>query len=180
MNNELETPVGWHRHPNGGGLVQDTATVADTAYVGPNAKVSDFAIVLDSAMVRDFARVRDFAMVRDFARVQASAVVSGNAWLYGNAHVSRDARLTITPIYIQGSKHWIGYAGNYGQIRSGCIEKPVAWWRSEAAIIRASEEGYTEVQQEEYRLHVKHVAAWMKLYDAELKAACEKGSEDEQ
>lgn len=34
------TPIGWHRHPNGGGLVQDTASVAPTVYVGKRARVS--------------------------------------------------------------------------------------------------------------------------------------------
>jgi hypothetical protein len=34
-----DAPLGWHRHPNGGGLVEDTATVDDTAYVGPAARV---------------------------------------------------------------------------------------------------------------------------------------------
>ena len=31
-------PVPAHKHPNGGGWVADTATVADTAYVGANAE----------------------------------------------------------------------------------------------------------------------------------------------
>ena len=34
-----EERPGWHRHPNGGGWVQDTAHVDDTAYVGPKAWV---------------------------------------------------------------------------------------------------------------------------------------------
>jgi hypothetical protein len=38
-------PVPAHKHPNGGGWVADTATVADTAYVGPEAKVYDNARV---------------------------------------------------------------------------------------------------------------------------------------
>jgi len=33
-------PPGWHHHKNGGGLVEDTATVDDTAFVGPDAQVS--------------------------------------------------------------------------------------------------------------------------------------------
>ena len=44
-------PEGWHRHPNGGGLVQDTATVADTAFVERDAKVYGYALVRGNAWV---------------------------------------------------------------------------------------------------------------------------------
>ena len=41
----VEVPKGWHRHPNGGGLVQDTAYADQSAYVARDAKVEEFAIV---------------------------------------------------------------------------------------------------------------------------------------
>lgn len=44
-------PRRWHRHPNGGGLVEDTATVAETAYIGPDAVVSGNARVFGNAVV---------------------------------------------------------------------------------------------------------------------------------
>ena len=59
----------WHRHPNGGGWVQDTAHVDDTAYVGPDAQVSGSA------------------------RVYGSARVCGSAWVKHPRHV-----LTVGPI----------------------------------------------------------------------------------
>ena len=43
-------PVPAHKHPNGGGWVADSATVADTAYVGPDAKVSGSARVSQEDM----------------------------------------------------------------------------------------------------------------------------------
>ena len=49
---------GWHRHPYGGGWVQDTATVEPTAHVGPNAMVSGYAVVSDSAVVREDGLLR--------------------------------------------------------------------------------------------------------------------------
>ena len=60
---------GWHRHPNGGGWVEDTASVDDTAYVGPDAQVSGSA------------------------RVYGSARVCGSAWVKHPRHV-----LTVGPI----------------------------------------------------------------------------------
>lgn len=60
---------GWHRHPNGGGWVEDTATVDETAYVGPDA------------------------------RVYGAARVSGNAEVFGAAQVSAPRHvLTVGPI----------------------------------------------------------------------------------
>ncbi len=46
-----EVREGWHRHPNGGGWVQDTAHVDPTAYVGPSAEVSGSAWVYGTAQV---------------------------------------------------------------------------------------------------------------------------------
>ena len=54
----------WHQHFNGGGWVQNTATVDDTAFVGPGACV------------------------------YGNARVSGNAWVHGNAKVSGYARVS--------------------------------------------------------------------------------------
>lgn len=44
-----DTPAGWHRHPNGGGLVQDTAYVEDSAWVYGNAQVYGEARVYGDA-----------------------------------------------------------------------------------------------------------------------------------
>jgi len=41
----------WHQHVNGGGWVQNTATVEDTAYVGPDAVVYGYAQVYGKAQV---------------------------------------------------------------------------------------------------------------------------------
>jgi UDP-3-O-[3-hydroxymyristoyl] glucosamine N-acyltransferase len=65
MSHSCATPEGFHRHPNGGGIVADTATVAYTVYVGPNAQV------LDNAWLSD------------------TASVSGNAVVCGNASINR-------------------------------------------------------------------------------------------
>ena len=54
---------GWHRHPNGGGWVQDTALVAPTAYVGPDAQVYGSARVYGTARVFGKERVYGAALV---------------------------------------------------------------------------------------------------------------------
>lgn len=46
-----EKRPGWHRHPNGGGWVQDTASVDETARIGPDAQVFGNARVYGAAWV---------------------------------------------------------------------------------------------------------------------------------
>lgn len=53
LTRKSETPPGFHRHPNGGGLVANTAKVADTAYIGRNVKVLGNAEVPGDARIFD-------------------------------------------------------------------------------------------------------------------------------
>ncbi len=76
-----------HKHPNGGGLVADTASVDQSAYVGPNAAV------LGRAQVKGNARILDFATIKDTAQVLDNAVVSGHALVSGNSVVSENAKV---------------------------------------------------------------------------------------
>lgn len=50
-------PENWAQHPNGGGWVEKTATVAPTAFVGPDA------IVMEEARVIDIARIDGQALI---------------------------------------------------------------------------------------------------------------------
>ena len=54
------------KHPNGGGFVASTASVAPEAYVGPNARV------LGQAKVSGNARIDDYAVVDGKAIVEAT------------------------------------------------------------------------------------------------------------
>jgi len=67
-----------------------------------------------------------------------------------------------SPIYIIGTRYFVAYAGD-DLVKSGCITKPISWWLENVERC-AQEHGYTPTQQKEYRLHVEHVAAWMRLY----------------
>lgn len=79
------------RHPNGGGWVARSATVAPTAYVGPDCMVLDGAKVLDRAIIEDYAIVSgDEVVVKDHAKVYGKAIVCGAAELSGYARVSRN------------------------------------------------------------------------------------------
>ena len=173
-----ETSVGWHQHVNGGGWVQDNALVCDServcdnalvcgcAQVYGNARVYGCALVCGNARVYGNAQVCGFALVYDNARVHGYAQVYDNARVCGFARVCDFARVcgthNVTPIYIQGTRYWMGYSG-CGLVTSGCITMPLSWWRENVERC-AEEHGYTPVQQKEYRSHVENIAAWVKLF----------------
>jgi len=89
-----DTPKGWHRHKNGNGLVQDTATVEDGCFVGEDACVYGNARVYGNAWVYGDAQVYGDARVSGDALVYGNARVSCNAWVYGDAQVYGDARVS--------------------------------------------------------------------------------------
>lgn len=80
-------PVPAHRHPNGGGWVAESATVADTAYVGPNAKVYGHATVVGCAEIRDITKVYGNARVSGHAQVYGAAEIYDRAMIFGHAQV---------------------------------------------------------------------------------------------
>ena len=90
-------PVPAHRHPNGGGWVADSASVADTAYVGKKARVFDTA------------KVFGLALIEDKARISGDALVYGKACICGGAHV-RDSASVYGTAQVYGRAHIIGYA----------------------------------------------------------------------
>ncbi|GEK22646.1 DUF6055 domain-containing protein [Cellulomonas xylanilytica] len=83
--------LGGHRHANGGGFVDDRATVDPTAYVGPDAVVRGDAQVLGEARVEGRAWVEAGAVVQDQAVVRDVAIVRSGAHLSGTTLVAGDA-----------------------------------------------------------------------------------------
>ncbi len=83
------------QHPNGGGRVADTASVAPTAYVGPNAMVLGYATVSDNAVIDGYAIVAGNAVVKDNAYVGDTAVLFDRATVSDNARVIENACLYV-------------------------------------------------------------------------------------
>ncbi|WP_421740555.1 DUF6055 domain-containing protein [Cellulomonas sp.] len=87
-----EPPVdGGHRHANGGGWVDDAATVDPTAFVGPDAVVRGNAQVLGGARIEGRAWVQAGAVVEGSAIVRDVALVRSSARLGGTVLVGGDA-----------------------------------------------------------------------------------------
>lgn len=88
-------------HPNGGGIVAETASVARSVYVGPNASVLDEAKVTGEVIIDGYARVRGNAVISGFARILddadiENAVIKDHATVSGQSHVWRDDECEIT------------------------------------------------------------------------------------
>lgn len=104
----LDVPVIIHggvhrRHPNGGGLVAETAEVADTAYVGFFARVTGFATVSNEARILDHAMVGDHAEVGGKAKISGNAHVLECAKIHDNARVRGSALIHGTGVLSSGS-----------------------------------------------------------------------------
>ncbi len=77
-------------HPNGGGWVEETATVADSVYVGPRAKICNSPEVSGNVRI-DGGNYGAF--VYNNARVYGNAFIGEYSYISGNAHVYGNARV---------------------------------------------------------------------------------------
>jgi len=84
-------------HPNGGGLVQSTASVDASVYVGPQARVSGMAVLQDNVRIEDNAIVGGTAHLSGKARVSEQAVVLDGAIVKDEAHIKGQARVSGQP-----------------------------------------------------------------------------------
>ena len=110
--------------------------------------------------------------VRDAVKVPDAVVVGERALIYGGTiwgGTIEGGTITFSPLLIYGSRYFVGYAGD-GLVASGCIVKPLAWWLENVERC-AEEHGYTPTEQREYRMHIEHIAAWMRLHGLAALAA---------
>jgi len=102
-------------HSNGGGWVDNTATVHSTAYVGPNAMVLGSARVYNNARIEDYAVIKGSAIVQDNAVISGYAVVMDNARVRGNAK-ARDRAIVEDNAIVEGNGVVEDYAHLSGSI----------------------------------------------------------------
>ncbi|OGN22308.1 MAG: hypothetical protein A2918_00090 [Candidatus Yanofskybacteria bacterium RIFCSPLOWO2_01_FULL_42_49] len=68
--------VKFYRHPNGGGLVAETAQVAPTVHIAPKAKVSGKAILEDFVRVTGRARVEGTVYASEYVTFGGNSVTT--------------------------------------------------------------------------------------------------------
>jgi carbonic anhydrase/acetyltransferase-like protein (isoleucine patch superfamily) len=90
--------AGWHRHPFGGGWVENTAHVEDTVFVDKEASVSgrasatDFVRLLGHAVLADDAVARDHVVISGRAQVNMNAVAEEYAIIADHAILTWDGK----------------------------------------------------------------------------------------
>ena len=104
-----------------------------------------------------------YVKIGSYVEIGSDVEIGSGVKIGSSVKIGSGVKIEKTPIYIQGRRYWIGYCGEKGMIRSGCINNPIKWWLENVEQC-AEENGYSEIEQTEYRLHVEHVAAWMRLY----------------
>lgn len=124
---ESDTRAGWHRHPNGGGWVEDTANVDASA------------------------RVSGDAWVYGDARVYGDAWVSGDAWVLSVLYIQGSKHPLTTSSYSEITigchshtiKHWLE---NYKKIgkQSGYTDQEIEEYRDliKCAVKWLEQKGY--------------------------------------
>ena len=130
-----EVREGWHRHPNGGGWVEDTATVAPEAWVGM------FGVACGNCWVGPKARI--WGGVISGGEIRGGVIRGGVIW---------GGKVKESPLQIQGTRDFVTETPG-GNIQIGCIELTLADWREKGAAI-ARTEGFTSAQVEEYRAYL--------------------------
>lgn len=90
---DLQPGATWHKHPNGGSWVSNTAYVEASASVSGRAAVFGNARVLDRARVYGSSRIGGNAEIYGAPHIHGRAVVGGNAKVYDAAKVLGDAQV---------------------------------------------------------------------------------------
>ena len=129
---------GYTKHSNGGGLISPGVEVPESVYVGPRAVI--------------------------YGGEFRGGVFRGGVFYDGEFRggVIHGGVFYISPILIYGSRHSIGMS-RPGYIQSGCIEKPIGWWKDNAT--RCGEaNGYSQDQIDEYAEYLIVIENWMKRY----------------
>lgn len=90
---DLQPGANWHKHPNGGGWVSDTAYVEASASVSGRAAVFANARVLDRTRIYGSARIGGNCECYGAPHIHGRAVLGGNCKIYDAAKVLGDAQV---------------------------------------------------------------------------------------
>ena len=119
--NDGRGPVPTQQHPNGGGWVADTATVAED-----HRAAGDPSVAVDLRAAGDPSAAEDPSVGSNVRRLNI-AQVSGNARVFGSARVSDPCSVAWGRT---GGYDWTAYVQEDGSVflRYGCEAHPLTWW----------------------------------------------------
>jgi carbonic anhydrase/acetyltransferase-like protein (isoleucine patch superfamily) len=161
------------KHPLGGGLVAETATVHPTAFVDHDCEVLDAAVVGENCTVAEGAVVFGNAVLQNGSVVENGAKVGGTAFLNATV-IHGDVTLTKTPITIDGFEQQIVVAHDF--IIVGCQTISIQEWQNRSlALLRAN--GFPKMSAERIRDSINVVYECYKsvYHEDDLKKAYQPG-----
>ena len=140
---------GWRTLPDDNGVkIGYGVVIGGAVEIGTDVEIGNGAVIVNDVEIGDGAKIGNYVVIGDGAKI-------GNAVEIGNGAVIGDGvEINRTPTYIQGSRFFMSQVTDDGlTIQSGCITKPLSWWREN--IRRCAEEyEYTPEQVEEYAAYI--------------------------
>ena len=140
-----------------GAHIGDRVVIGDGAHIGVRARIGHGAHIGVRARIGHGAQIGDGANIGYGAKIGDGVVIGYGANIGDRARINEQVFL---PIYraARYQIHW----HSVGHIRSGCIIRPIYWWRDN--VVRCAEEhGYSEQQQQLYACFVEQIIAWEKV-----------------
>jgi len=139
---DREIPKDYHEHPNGGGLVADTAHAADTAFVGVFAQMHGKSQMYNYATMCDNAQMRGNSQMLDKSQMNGNSEMCDNSRMYGYSQMHGKSRMHgksqmhgnseiggsdwyRSPLYVDGLRWPINEWSN-SEIRVGCRHMPAS------------------------------------------------------
>lgn len=160
-------------HPNGGGVIEDSASVDPSAFVGLDCKVSGSAHVGAGCRVMNNSHIYGNAILANKSVVKDGARVGGTAFLSATT-IHGDVTLEKTPIVIHGFEQEIVIADSF--IIVGCQTISIEEWENRSlALFRAN--GIPKKSAERLRdsIDVVRECYKSKYHEEDLKAAFKVG-----
>ena len=131
-----------------GAKIGNWVKTGNGAVIGDGAKIGNGAVIGDGVWIGDGAKIGNYVVIGDGVEI-------GNRVKIGSGvQIGSGVEITQTPTYIQGSRFFMSQVTDDGlTIQSGCITKPLSWWREN--IRRCAERHkYTPEQVEEYAAYI--------------------------
>ena len=130
---------------------EGNAWVSDNVLIFDDAQISGNVLIFDDVRISDNAQICGDAQISGDAQIFGDALICGNVQIFGKSRISGDARISKTPLQIQGSKHFVNMNGDLLQI--GCQLYSIPSWKEHFERIGKAEK-YTKEEIKEYKLYI--------------------------
>jgi len=153
-----------HRHPNGGGIVANTAKVSNDSFVGEGAVVYENAVVVNRSKITGNVKVHGSAICNNVV-LEDDVEVFGSAEVKGGVIIFGPSKISVSPKVVLGFDHPVIITDDHVII--GCHSFTHSDWKERAlAIIRVN--GYpSKTTKQIHRLVTELTSIHFSLFSQE-------------